>query len=213
MSNKGKNHSKKWLISRLKTSGSKKRWAYSEDYADERNSKRRKDWENLPSIEGIGRAFQFYNGRINYGLLVRFLRGKVGGHWPDIYEEIMERIPTNLSQYKDCVDLFVAQEVVHTEDGLWDKGSQKLVLVPEEDMKFPFMAYNHKKFYVDPDTQRLCQVHISFNKHQTKDLDRDELRAFREEEQKEKQIAKACKKSSMTEEEFRDVLNQSQKKS
>lgn len=213
MSNKGKDHSKKWLISRLKTSGSKKRWAYSEDYADERNSKKRKDWDNLPAKESMGKAFQFYNSRINYGLLVRFLRGKVGGHWPDIYEEILERIPTNLSQYKECVDWFVAQEVVHTEDGLWDKASQKLVSVPKEEMKFPFMAYNAKEFYVDPDTQQLCRVHVSFNKHQTKDLDRDELRAFREEEQKQKREAKASRKDRLTDDEFKDVLNQSRRKS
>ena len=132
MSNKGKQHSKKWLISRLKTSGSKKRYVDSDDFADERNSKYRKNWDHLPQKEGMGKSFKFFNSKINYGLLVRFLRGNVGGYWPDIYDEIMDRIPTNLSEYKDCVDWFVAQQVEQKEDGLWDKQSQKWVSVSKE---------------------------------------------------------------------------------
>jgi len=210
MSNKGKDRSKKWLITRLKTSGSKKRHVASVDYADGRNAKGRKDWENLPSKEGMGKSFKFFNSKVNYGLLVRFLRGKVGGHWPDIHDEIMERIPSNLSEFKDCIDWFVAHDVILTEDGLWDKQSQKFVTVPREEMEFDMFKYNHKEFYVDPDTQTLCKTEISFNQHQTKDLDPDCLREFREEEQKEKLDTKRQKKAEkMDEEAFRAVLKKS----
>lgn len=210
MSNKSKNHGKKWLISRLKTSGSKKRYVVSGDYADERNTKARKDWDNLPQKEAMGKSFKFFNSKVNYGLLIRFLKGNVGGHWPDIYDEIMERIPTNLSEYKDCVNWFVAHQVERKEEGLWDKMDQKWIMLTKVEEKFPFDYYNYKEFYVDPDTQTLCHVNISYNQHQTKGLDRDELRQYRENEKKEKRTLKSEKKDSqMSEETFREVIRKS----
>lgn len=198
MSNKSKNHNKKWLISRLKTSGSKKRYVPSEDYADARNSKRNKNWDNLPKQEGMGKSTQFFNSRINYGPLVRFLRANVGKDWSVLYDEIMQRIPTNLSEYKQCVDWFVAQEVEETEDGLWDKGSQKFILLDRDNMKFDYYKYNFKDFYVDPETNTLCRIKDPASSSRTKNLCPEVLREFREEEQRQ-ELEKKRKKRAESE--------------
>jgi len=52
MSNNSRDHNKKWLITRLKTSGSKKKHVESGDYADTRNAKKQKHVEDLPKYEG-----------------------------------------------------------------------------------------------------------------------------------------------------------------
>ena len=88
MSNKGKRHNKRGLITRLKTSGSKRRHVIDGDYADTRNAKKNRDWNNLPQHQGMSKSFKFYNSKVNYGLLVRFLRGKVGQDWQLVHEEI-----------------------------------------------------------------------------------------------------------------------------
>lgn len=161
MSNKNRNHNKKWLISRLKTSGSKRRYVSDGDYAEERNSKSRKDWEILPTKEGMGKSSKFYNNKINYGLLVRFLRGKVGKDWSEIHSEIMQRIPSNLSEYGDCIQWFVSDLVEEKDSGLWDKREQKFIRAPETDKNLMASEYCYKEFFVDPKSNRLCQVNNS----------------------------------------------------
>ena len=178
MSNKGKNHSKKWLITRLKTSGSKRRYVIDGDYADTRNSKKNNDWENLPSYEGMGKSFKFFNSKINYGLLVRFLRGKTGSDWNLVYDEIMERIPTDLIEYKDCVRWFVA-DLVEKKDGLWDKREQKyLRLTPNE--PHDWNDYATKEFYVDPDSSILMRIKDFPSSRKTKGMSTEELREYRD---------------------------------
>jgi hypothetical protein len=59
MSNKNINYTKKWLISRLKTSGSKKRYIPSVDYADTRNSRSSKDWETLLHMKACVKVINF----------------------------------------------------------------------------------------------------------------------------------------------------------
>ncbi|MTI38189.1 hypothetical protein [Fulvivirga lutimaris] len=184
MSNKSKNHNKKWLISRLKTSGSKRRYIIDGDYADERNSKKRKDWYNLPNIEGFGKSSKFYNNKVNYGLLVRFLRGKVGQDWNAVHSEIMDRIPSDLSEYKECVEWFVSDSVEHQELGLWDKRDQKFIRTAETDKSLMRSEYSYKEFYVDPETNLLCRVADEPSNRQTKGMSSDELREFRESEKK-----------------------------
>lgn len=147
MSTKGKNHNKRWLISKLKTSGSKREYVVSGDYSDTRNSKQVQSLEFLPTHEGMGKTMQFSNGKINYGLLVRFLRGNVGRDWKTVYEEIMLRIPTGLSEYKECVYMFVA-DLVETQNGeLWDKREQLYLRSPKDPYSPLHIA---KEFYVDP---------------------------------------------------------------
>lgn len=185
MSNKGKNHNKKWLISRLKTSGSKRRYVIDGDYSDTRNSKKNKDWDNLPSHEGMGKSFKFFNGKIHYGLLVRFLRGKVGGDWNEISKEIEERIPKNLLEYKDCAKWFVSDLIEKREDGLWDKREQKYVRLDPND-PFDWNLYVWREFYVDPETNILIRIQDFPSNRKTKGMNSEALRAFREKEKNDK---------------------------
>lgn len=174
----------------MKTSGSKRRFISDGDYANERNSKRNKDWENLPNHEGMGKSFKFYNSKVNYGLLVRFLRGKVNEDWSEVYSEILERIPTNLSEYKKCVEWFVSDLVEEREEGLWDKREHKFVRTPDVDKTLMQGNYAYKEFYVDPRTNKLLRVDDSPTSKKTKGMNTDELREFRESEKKSKLLSK-----------------------
>jgi hypothetical protein len=169
MSNKGQRHSKRWLISRLKTSGSKRRYVNDGDYSDTRNSKKNKNWDELPNFEGMGQSFKFFNGKINYGLLIRFLKGKNGSSWDDIQKEVSERIPSNLSEYKDCLRWFVADLIEKREDGLWDKREQKFLLLnPNE--PYDWNTHVSKEFYVDPDSNVLVKIADFQSKRKTNSL-------------------------------------------
>ncbi|PQJ15772.1 hypothetical protein [Aureicoccus marinus] len=193
MSNKGKRHNKRWLISRLKTSGSKRRYVNDGDYSDTRNTKKNKNtnWDELPTFEGMGQSFKFFNSKINYGLLIRFLRGKNGSNWNDVQKEVSERIPSNLSEYKDCLKWFVADLIEKREDGLWDKREQKyLLLNPNE--PYDWNIHISKEFYVDPDSNELVKIADFPSNRKTKGMSSEELRKFRETEKnlklKEKQF-------------------------
>ena len=111
----------------------------------------------MPKYEGMGRSFKFFNGKINYGLLVRFLRGKVGEDWQQVHAEILERIPTDLLEYKDCIQWFVADLVEKKQDGLWDKRAQKYLKLAADEPSH-WTAYEVKEFYVDPDSSLLVRV-------------------------------------------------------
>lgn len=194
MSNKNKYHNKKWLITRLKTSGSKRRWVDDGDYSDTRHSKRNKDWENLPTYEGMKESCKFFNGKINYGPLVRFLRRKAGADWNQVYDEIIARIPTNLHEYKDCVRWFVADLVEIRATGIWDKREQKYIKI-SPDESFNWNYYTLREFYVDPDTNILIRVKDFPSNKKTKGMSAEELRKFRESEQKQKLEEKRLKRS------------------
>jgi hypothetical protein len=203
MSHKGKNHDKKWLLSRMKTSGSKRKYVVDGDYADTRKAKGQYDAENLPKQESMGKSQKFYGGKINYGLLVRFLRGKAGQDWEIVHAEILERIPTDLYEYKDCIRWFVAEQVEKRDDGLWDKKEHKYLRV-NGDEPIQFDLYTYKEFYVDPDSNILAKIKDRPSERSTKELDARELRAFREHEKQEKLKEKKIKKAR---EEEIDVLS------
>jgi len=207
MSNKGKNHSKKWLISRLKTSGSKRRFVIDGDYSDTRNTKKNNDWENLPAQEGMGKSFKFFNNKINYGLLVRFLRGRSGFDWNEVYNEIIERIPSDLQQFKECITLFVADLVEKHGDRIWDKRSQLNILLDPEKIE-EHEPYILIEFYVDPDTNKLVRVADFPTLKKTKGMNAEQLRKYREEKKKEQLLAKRNKKSEKerTAEKAREIL-------
>lgn len=217
MSNKGKDKgSKKWLISRLKTSGSKKKYVESGDFADDRNSKRRQNWEDLPMREGMSKTFQFFNNRVNYGLLVRFLRGKVGQPWQEVHAEILARIPSNLQAYKDCTKWFVADLVEVKEGQLWDKREQKYLKL-DHTSPDDFSRYTYKEFYVNPNSGCLERIIKPSTKY-TKTLSSVELRQFREEQQqvercKTEQQKLALQKAKQTARQLLSQHNQKQNKS
>lgn len=195
MSNKSRDHNKKWLITRLKTSGSKKKYVEGGDYADSRNSKKEGNLDQLPKHEGMGKSRQFFNGKVNYGLLIRFLRGRIGDDWNEVHKEIMTRIPTNLMEYKDCVEWFVADLIEEEEDGLWDKREQKyLKFDPEEPVNVDY--YTFKEFYVDPETNRLEKIADAPSNKRVKGMTKDELREFRECQQQMKLEERQAKKGN-----------------
>jgi hypothetical protein len=96
-------HNKRWLISKMKTSGSKRDHVVNGSYAEERNTKKYADMGNLPSHESIKNTGEFYNNKINTGLLIRFLRGQVGNDWDEVHSEIVARIPAKLLDYKESI--------------------------------------------------------------------------------------------------------------
>ena len=155
-------HQKRWLISVMKTSGSKRKRVINGNYSDTRNAKKTADLDLLPSHEPIKSTKQFYNGKINYGLLVRFLRGKVGSSWDQVYSEILDRIPSKLLDYREMIFWFVADMVEKVDGRLWDKSSQQYIWEGEA---IPTLHYTEIKkaprmveFYVDPETGALRQI-------------------------------------------------------
>ena len=154
----------------LKTSGSKRQKLYNGKYSDERHLQKQFDLEDLPSHESIKTTKKFYNGKINYGLLVRFLRGQVGNNWDDIYSEIISRIPTKLLDYKEMVFWFVADKIEFIDDKPWNKKTQQFIWTGEDVSKSVHWTEIQTQpqfieFYVHPDTNKLVRIEqISFKR-------------------------------------------------
>ncbi|ANE52906.1 hypothetical protein [Flavisolibacter tropicus] len=149
-------------MSVMKTSGSKRERVHNGSYADERHLQKTKDYDDLPSHESIKTTQKFGNGKINYGLLVRFLRNQVGNDWDQVYSEIISRIPTKLLDYKEMVFWFVADNVDIIDGRPWNKKTQQFIWTGESfgpvhhtEIK---QAPEFREFYVDPQTNKL--VHI-----------------------------------------------------
>ena len=88
--------------------------------------KRIKTGTTYPILKEWDKKFLIFNNKVNYGLLIRFLRGKNGTNWNVVQKEVSERIPSNLNEYKDCLKWFVADLIEKRENGLWDKREQKV---------------------------------------------------------------------------------------
>jgi len=155
-------HNKRWLLSVMKTSGSKRRNVLNGRYADERHFKNKVYLDDLPQHESIKSTKKFYNGKINYGLLVRFLRKQIGNDWDNIYSEIIGRIPTKLLDYREMIFWFVADKVEFVDGKPWNKKTQQFIWTGET--LEPIYFKNKKaipqfiEFYVHPYTNEL--VHI-----------------------------------------------------
>lgn len=155
-------HNKRWLISVMKTSGSKRVNIQNGRYADDRHLQKTKNPEELPSRESIRTTKKFYNGKINYGLLVRFLRGQVGQDWDQVYSEIIARIPTKLLAYKEMVFWFVADKIEFIDGRPWNKKTQQFIWTGESNVsvKYPDIKVNPeiREFYVHPETNKLVRI-------------------------------------------------------
>lgn len=155
-------HRKRWLMSVMKTSGSKRERLANGCYADERHLQRAKDLDELPSHERIKTTGKFGNGKINYGLLVRFLRGQVGKDWDEVYSEILSRIPTKLLDYKDMIFWFVADKVEMIDGKPWNKKTQQFLWTGENFGPIHYttvkQAPEMREFYVDPQTNKLVRI-------------------------------------------------------
>ncbi|MFB9842787.1 hypothetical protein [Mucilaginibacter ginsenosidivorans] len=165
-------HNKRWLISKMKTSGSKRSHLLNGNYADERSAQKTQDLENLPQHESIKRTGDFYNGKINTDLLIRFLRGQVGEDWNDVHSEIISRIPARLLDYKEIVLWYVADKVEFKDGRLWNKRSQKYIWTdgPFENGESAKRIWTIElfEFYVDPETNKLIQIHHKSHKRMAK---------------------------------------------
>lgn len=157
-----RNHNKRWLISMMKTSGSKRRHVANGRYADERHLQKTKDFEDLPAWESIKSTQKFYNGKISYGLLVRFLRGKVGEDWDQVHNEIIARIPTKLLDYREMIFWFVADKVEMIDGRPWNKRSQQFIWMGEAvaPVYWPNIKVGPQyiEFYVDPSSNKLVRI-------------------------------------------------------
>ncbi len=189
MSNKNKKHTKRWLITRLKTSGSKSAWSYSPDYSGDRHSKQNRDWDNSAFYSRMGKSSHYYSGKINYSILVRFLRGQVGNNWDNVHDEYLSRIPTNLHEYEECIHWFVADKVEVHGDLLWDRRSQYYVRTKAAHTAL-YPNYTNKEFYVDPETNILIRIPDFPSNRKTKGMTREQLRKFREKQKRGKLKAK-----------------------
>jgi hypothetical protein len=205
MSEKNKNRSsKKWLISRMKTSGSKRERVGSYDYADTRNTKSNSNIEDLPTHESMSKNFQFYNGKINTDLLKRFLRTRVNQNWDTVYSEIIERIPTKLQDYKYCVYWYVADKVEIRDEQIWNLKDNSFIPTNNEELYSHWSKnFRHMEFYVDPETKELIRIDDFESRRATKNLNKKELREYRENEKREKLEYRKTKKT--TEEEIKEL--------
>lgn len=149
-------------MSVMKTSGSKRDRVHNGRYAYERHLQKTKDFDELPTHESIKTTEKFGNGKINYGLLVRFLRQQVGKDWNEVYSEILSRIPTKLQDYKDMIFWFVADKVEMIDGRPWNKKTQQFLWTGEtfgpthytEIKQSPEM----REFYVHPETNKLVRI-------------------------------------------------------
>lgn len=146
----------------MKTSGSKRERVRNGRYADERHLQKTKDFDELPTHESIKTTAKFGNGKINYGLLVRFLRNQVGKDWDEVYSEILSRNPSKLLDYKDMIFWFVADKIEIIDGRPWNKKTQQFLWTGED---FGSVHYTEVKqspemreFYVDPETNRLVRI-------------------------------------------------------
>jgi hypothetical protein len=155
-----KEHNKRWLISKMKTSGSKRDHISNGRFADERNTKKYTDIENLPHHESIKKTREFYNSKINTDLLVRFLRGQIGNDWDSVYSEIIARIPARLLDYKEIALWYVADKVEVKDGKLWNKRSQKYIWTEGALEWGNNRMLNEEvfEFYVDPLTNKLIHI-------------------------------------------------------
>jgi hypothetical protein len=155
-------HSKRWLMSRLKTSGSKRKYIQNGSVAEERHSKRKLPFDELPNREPIKTTQKIYNGKLNLGPLVKFLRSKVGENWDEVYSEIIARIPTALLDYRKIIFWFVEDKVKFVDGRVWNTETQKFIWT---DGAYVLRHYSEihlspefREFYVDPNTNELMRI-------------------------------------------------------
>jgi len=153
----------------MKTSGSKRDHIVNGSFAEERNTKKYADIENLPVHESIKKTREFYNSKINTDLLVRFLRGQIGNDWDAVHSEIIARIPARLLDYKEIALWYVADKIEIKEGRLWNKRSQKYIYVGGEYEHTHFseraLAEQIIEFYVDPESNKLMHIpHKAFKR-------------------------------------------------
>ena len=156
---------KRWLMSMLKASGSRRKYLKNGSASEERHVKRDLPFDELPQLEPIKTTQKIGNGKLNLGPLVKFLRNKVDENWDDVYSEIIARIPTALLDYREVIFWFVADKVEFIDGRIWNKETQKFLWAGES--YIPYIAHSRfshrhntefREFYVDPITNKLAHI-------------------------------------------------------
>jgi hypothetical protein len=149
-------------MSMLKTSGSKRKYIQNGSVAEERHIKGKLNFDDLPKYESIKSTQKVYNGKLNLGPLVKFLRNKIGEDWNEVYSEIIARIPAALLDYREVVFWFVADKVQITDRGIWNKETQKFLwqeeLLIQSHIAEIRLNPEFREFYVDPNTNKLKHI-------------------------------------------------------
>lgn len=155
-------NSKRWLMSVMKTSGSKRRYINNHNYADERTQWKQENLDELPVKERIKSVSKFYNGKINYDLLLRFLQTQVGLNWDEVQSRIIGRIPTKLAHCREMIFWFVAADVEVVDAGLWSRREQAFVwtdgLFEAKEAAATWQIFVFFRFYVHPITNYLLRL-------------------------------------------------------
>lgn len=157
-------HKKKWLFDKGKTSKSRKRYNSGGDFSEDRKSKEFQDLEYTPAKRN-GMKVSSWNKRkhaLNFRSLLRFLRGKIGKDWSLIYSEIKERIPNDIWETHNPVERYVHTKVKIESDGsIWDeKGSVSRTFKISDDGKIGKHG-RYATYYVHPETGLLCRLEPS----------------------------------------------------
>ncbi|MEL6536760.1 MAG: hypothetical protein AAFQ98_15180 [Bacteroidota bacterium] len=185
----------------------------SAEYSDTRHSKMTEDMDNWPQKESMARGRQLFNGKVHDGLLVRFLRTRVGEDWDQVYHEIVARIPSEILHQEQWVVWFVATKVERRPEGLWDTLTHRyLQMGPNRDEYFH--KFRRVEFYVDPETNLLMRIKDLPSGRATKDMNTEELRAYREEEKRQRQEYKRekTKEEERTQTWVKEALQQHNKR-
>jgi hypothetical protein len=158
---------KKWLFEKGKTAGSRKRWSYGGDFANERNTKQFKELEDAPKKVGMKtRQSKARLNRLDFSRLRRFLKTKVGKKWDDVYSEICQRIPKDIIEIHNPVKWYVSTKVSIKSDGsLYDKIDKQYI---SDEGKFHTRTWkygykydaHYPHYFVHPQTGILCRLEV-----------------------------------------------------
>ena len=140
----------KWLL--RKASGSRARLKFKGDYSENRNSKGKDDFDNLPQKESIG-SKKYHKSYLDTTLVKRWLNSQIDRDFDIIHSEFLTRIqPKYLDEYRDCIFWYVEKKEnveIQTNGEIWGKWFGKPVKLPHS---------MQMKFYVDPVTNKLKKI-------------------------------------------------------
>ena len=114
-------------MSIMKTSGSKRKYVQNGSAAEDRHIKNNVPFNEIPKYEPIKFTRKIYNGKLNLGPLIKFLRSNFDKDWDEVYSEITARIPTALLDYREVIFWFVADKIEFIDKRIWNKKTQKFI--------------------------------------------------------------------------------------
>lgn len=155
-------HKKKWLFDKGKTSGEKKRWVGGRDFANDRNTKEFQDLEYIPKRNGMKPRTNRggIKSQLDFSPLRRFLKSKVGKSWDLVYSEICDRIPEEIRKTHNPVDWYVCTHTKLMEDGsivdtaVSSWGNRNVI--SKDGINATHARYS--TYYVHPETRELCRL-------------------------------------------------------